>query len=139
MAFCCSNLDICFILFSILNIPQVMGPIKFQPAHGVCFPTGSLFYLINSFIVMVCITITFVSYTQIYRYVRSQNRQIRDQIEITDLNEQVLKKRALKITKMMFIIFSTQLICTIPYTMIANLRKRFQISVLWQRIALLVA
>ena len=129
---------ICLMLFSISNIPQVMGPIRYQPAHGVCLPTGLLIYIRNAFIIMVCIIITFTSYIKIYRFVKSQNRQIRDHIETTDLNERVLKKRDLKLTKMLFIIFSTLLFCTIPFTIIANLRERLHISVLWQRIALLV-
>ena len=129
---------ICLILFSISNIPQVMGPIKYQLAEGICIPKGSLLYNIDAYIIIACIIVIFTSYIQIYRFVRLQNRHIRDQIETTDLSERVLKNRALKITKMLFIIFSTLLICTIPFTIIANWRERLHISVLWQRIALLV-
>ena len=123
------------IFSSVLNIPKVMGPITFQAHRGTCGGSGSLLSTIMSFFTIICIVIVFTSYFQIYRLVRSRNRQIRDQMETTDLNERVLKKRALKITKMTFIIFATLMASNIPYTVVVNLRN---VSVIWKRITFLV-
>ena len=129
---------ICLILSSILNIPQVMGPIEYKLNAGTCKGTGTSYHRLMAFNILTCTIVVLTSYIQIYRLVRSQNRQIRDQIETTDSNQRVLKQRALKITKMLFIIFTAMIICTVPHIIIVNLREKVHISVLLQRIVFLV-
>ena len=123
---------------AILNTSQVMGRVTYRPHRGTCGSTSTVWHSIMTYIVAICIVTVFTSYIQIYKLVRSQNRQIRVQMESTDAAELVLKKRMVKITKMLFIIFTTLLMCNIPYIAVTSLREKLQIDLVWQRIALFV-
>ena len=87
---------------------------------------------------MTSMIIVLTSYLRIYRLVKSANRQIGEQTEATDAGERVLKHRLKKITKMLFIIFTTLLTCNIPFIVVDNLSEKFNISLVWQRITFLI-
>ena len=122
----------------ILNMKQVMGAITFDHQYGTCSSMSSIMHSILAFVAMICIVIVLVSYIKIYRLVKVQNRQIRDQMESTDATELALKNRVVKITKMLFIIFTVLLVSNVPYMVVASLKEELHINSIWQRITLLI-
>ena len=122
----------------ILNIKQVYGPTRYFPQRGTCSGTGLLMSNIVRFVIIAGIVIVFISYIQIYRLLKSGNQHVRDQVERTDVGERVLKQRMVKITKMLFIIFTSLFACNIPFVIVAALGTKFGINLVWQRITLLI-
>ena len=126
------------IIAGILNITQVIGHITFNPQYGTCSSTSIIMHNILTFVAMMCIVTVLVSYIKIYRLVKFQNRQIRDQMESTDAAELALKNRMVKITKMLFTIFTILLVSNVPYIMVSSLREKLHIHSIWQSITLLI-
>ena len=122
----------------LLNIQQIHGLTKYFPQRGTCGGTGSLMSTILTFIVITSMITVFTSYVQIYRLVKSGNREIREQIEGTDMSERILKHRMVKITKMLFIIFTSFLTCNIPFIVVSSVSEKFHISLVWQRITFII-
>ena len=122
----------------ILNMKQVMGGITFDPQYGTCSSISAIMHIILAFVAMICIVIVLVSYIKIYWLVKFQNRQIREQMESTDAADLALKNRMVKITKMLFIIFTVLLVSNVPYIVVASLKGGLHIHSIWQRITLLI-
>ena len=123
------------IISCLLNIDEVIGSIVYQPTIGTCNGTGSIMQTIFTLILMVCIVSVFISYVQIYKLVKSRNRQIRDKIEAADTAAQrILKRRMTKTTKMLCIIFGSFVASNVPFIAVVNLNGSVSIDLLWQRV-----
>ena len=126
------------IISCFLNIDKVIGSIVYKSAIGTCGGTGSIKQTVLTLISMVCIISIFICYTQIYRLVKSRNRQIRDQIEAIDAADHILKRRIAKTTKMLCIIFGSFVACNIPFIAVISLRRSISIDLMWQRVSYLL-
>ena len=126
------------IISCFININKVIGPIVYHPSLGSCGGTGPIMTGIMASASILGTTVVLISYVKIFRLVKLNNLQIRNRIESTDATERVLGKRMAKITKMLFIIFVSQVVSNIPFTVVSILKKRFIINSIWQSVTFLI-
>ena len=126
------------IISCFLNINKVFAPISFSSSYGTCDGTGTIFGVILTCVFTLSDIVVLVSYIQIYRLVKINNRQIRDQIKGTDATERMFKRREAKITKMLFIISGSLLVTNVSFVVIANLNNVYRINLIWNKISYLL-